>query len=162
MQINIQEDTPFLALLFGKDINMGIRANTGLAEIEVNDDGDKICFSVSDNEFLKRISDFFEWFFGAKEEVEKFESQKENEPNGFKDFNLLVAAQEELSKRTMAKLDELFGDETSNKIFGAISPTFVCVADVIVQLAEEIERIANEHNQYFASKYSRRRKGANS
>lgn len=138
---------------------MGIRANTGMVDIDVNDNGDKISFSISDNEFLKKLSDFFEWFFGAKEEIEKFSEKEISDPE---DFKLAVSAQEGLSKQTMTKLDELFGDETSKKIFGAISPTFVCVVDVVIQLSEEIERISKEHNQYFASRYSRNRKGARS
>ena len=141
---------------------MGIRANTGLVDIEVNDNGDKISFSISDNDFLKQLSDFFEWFFETKEEIEKFESKKESESSEFKDFKLLISAQEGLSKQAMGNLDDLFGDGTSKKIFGAISPTFVCVVDVIIQLSEEIERITKEHNQYFASRYSRSRKGARS
>lgn len=141
---------------------MGIRANTGSVDIDVNDNGDKISFSISDNNFLKQLSDFFEWFFGAKEEVEKLESKKESDQNEFNEFKSLVAAQEELSKQTMEKIDVLFGEGTCKKIFGAISPTFVCVVDIVMQLSEEIERIAKEHNQYFASRYSRNRKGARS
>lgn len=141
---------------------MGIRANTGTVDIEVNDNGDKISFSISDNNFLKQLSDFFEWFFGAKDEVEKLESKKESDANELEDFKLLVAAQEELSRQTMNKFDELFGENTCRKIFGEISPTFVCVVDVILQLADEIERIAKEHNQYFTNRYSRSRKGARS
>lgn len=138
---------------------MGIRANTGTVDIEVNDNGDKISFSISDNDFLKRISSFFEWFFGVKEKIEEFSEKEISDPENFK---LAVSAQEGFSKQTMTKLDELFGDKTSKKIFGAISPTFVCVVDVIIQLSEEIERIAKEHNQYFANRYSRNRKGARS
>lgn len=143
---------------------MGIRANTGTVNIEVNDNGDKISFSISDNDFLKRLSAFFEWFFGTKEEIEKNEAQpkEKGEPDGIEDFNLLLAAQQGLSNQTLDQLDELFGDGTSKKIFGKISPTFVCVVDVILQLADEIERMTKEHNQYFTNRYSRSRKGANS
>lgn len=140
---------------------MGIRANTGLAEIEVNDKGDKIYFYVSDNNFLKRLADFFEWFFSAKEEIDKFETQSK-EINNVKDFKSLVTAQEGLSVQTIEKLDELFGNDTSKKIFGEVSPTYICVTDIIIQLSDEIERIAKEHNQSFTNRYSRRRKGAKS
>lgn len=163
MQINIQEGIPFHCLpVLERILIMGIRANTGTVDIEVNDNGDKISFSISDNNFLKQLSDFFEWFFGAKDEVEKLESKKESDANELEDFKLLVAAQEELSRQTMNKFDELFGENTCRKIFGEISPTFVCVVDVILQLADEIERIAKEHNQYFTNRYSRSRKGARS
>lgn len=141
---------------------MGIRANTGTVDIDVNDNGDKISFCISDNEFLKKLSAFFEWFFSSKEEIEKLEMKEESGANEFKEFNLLVSAQEGLSKQAMEKLDEFFGDGTSKKIFGDISPTFVCVVDVIFQLSEEIEIIANEHNKSFENRYSKRRKGAKS
>lgn len=141
---------------------MGIRANTGSVDIDVNDNGDKISFSISDNEFLKKLSTFFEWFFSSKEEIEKLEMKKESESNEFKEFNLLISAQEGLSKQAIEKLDEFFGEGTSKKIFGDISPTFLCVVDIIFQLSEEIERIATEHNQSFENRYSRRRKGAKS
>lgn len=141
---------------------MGIRANTGSVDIDVNDSGDKISFFISDNEFLKKLSAFFEWFFSSKEEIEKLEVKEESKSNEFKEFNLLISAQEGLSKQAIEKLDEFFGDGTSKKIFGDISPTFVCVVDIIFQLAEEIERIAEEHNKSFENRYSRRRKGAKS
>lgn len=138
---------------------MGIRANTGSVDIDVNENGDKISFFISDNEFLKKLSSFFEWFFSTKDEIEKLKIKEESNLNK---FNLLVSAQEGLSKQAMKKLDGFFGDGTSKKIFGDISPTFLCVVDVIFQLAEEIERIAEEHNQSFQNRYSRRRKGAKS
>lgn len=138
---------------------MGIRVNTGSVDIDVNDNGDKISFFISDNEFLKKLSSFFEWFFSTKDEIEKLKIKEESNLNK---FNLLVSAQEGLSKQAMKKLDRFFGDGTSKKIFGDISPTFLCVVDVIFQLAEEIERISEEHNQSFQNRYSRRRKGAKS
>lgn len=141
---------------------MGIRANTGSVDIDVNDNGDKISFFISDNEFLKKLSAFFEWFFSSKEEIEKLKMKEESKSNKFKEFNLLISAQEGLSKQAIEKLDEFFGEGTSKKIFGYTSPTFLCVADVIFQLAEEIERIAKEHNKIFGNRYSRRRKGAKS
>lgn len=142
---------------------MGIRANTGIVDIDVNDNGDKISFSISDNNFLKQLSNFFEWFFGAKEEIEKLDVQRnDKETSDINGFRVLIAAQESLSNQAMKKIDELFGGGTSKKIFGEFSPTFVCVVDVIFQLSDEIERISKEHNQNFATRYSRRRKGAKS
>lgn len=143
---------------------MGIRANKGLAEIDVNGNGDKISFFVSDNEFLKRLSDFFDWFYASKEEIEKIEAHvneavKSSKPE---DLKTLVLMQEKLSAQTQEKLDIFFGDGTSKKIFGEISPTFACVEDVVFQLFEEIERILNEHNQHFVNRYSKKRKGAKS
>lgn len=138
---------------------MRIRANTGTVDIEVNDSGDKISFSMSDNNFIKRISCFFEWFFGAQKDIEKFSGKEINE---LKEFNQLVSEQECLSNQAMAKLDELFGDGTSKKIFGEFSPTFDCVADAIFQLFEEIEKIREKYNQDLSSRYSRNRKGARS
>lgn len=138
---------------------MGIRANTGTVDIDVNDNGDKISFSLSDNDFMKRISVFFEWFFGAQKEIENFSKK---EISDIEDFNLLVNAQEDLSKQAMAQLDVLFGDETSKKIFGEISPTFDCVADAIFQLFQEIEEIRKKHNQSLMARYNNNRKGARS
>lgn len=149
---------------------MAIRANTGLANIEVNDHGDSITFTVSDNDFLKRLSGFFEWFFSTKEEIENLSSKvnkKESDPtdkdissSDFEEFNKILSTQERLSTNTQDKLDELFGPGTSKKIFGDISPSYVCVVDVIGQLVDEIERITKEHNQRLDKKYNRNRKGA--
>lgn len=142
---------------------MGIRANTGNVTIDVNDNGDTISFSISDNKFLAAFSDFSQWFFDNQNEISKLDKEIKQTPedkNGIEKFNLLLAAQEGLSKQVLAKLDELFGNDTSEKIFGDISPVFVCVVDVVYQLVEEIDRIMSEHNQHLSSRYNRNRKGA--
>lgn len=137
---------------------MGIRAKTGSAEIEVNDNGEKISFYLSDNEFIKKFFDFVDWFSKTCEEIEKVKRSKDfNE-----DFSGVFEAQKNLSDTALEKLEEMFGDGTCKKIFGIASPTYICVADAIAQLSEEVERLGNEYNKEFMNRYNRRRKGAKS
>lgn len=147
---------------------MAIRANTGLTEIEVNDNGDKIQFSISDNVFLAGFSDFTKWFLESKDKVDKLRGQSggvaetDDIEKSLSNFESVFSAQEELSKQTLDKLEDMFGEGTCEKIFGDISPTFVCVADVVFQLMAEISEITKKDTLFYESKYSRNRKGARS
>ena len=146
-------------------LKMAIRANTGLAEIEVNDNGDKIQFSISDNAFLAGFSDFTKWFLESKDKIDKLRGQSgaadaDDIAKSLSNFESVFSAQEELSRQTLDKLEDMFGEGTCEKIFGDISPTFVCVADVVLQLMEEISEITKKDTLFYGSKYSRNRKGA--
>lgn len=131
---------------------MAIRANAGTASIEVNDSGEAISFYLADNEFIKNFFDFIDWFQGSGKEIH----------TSGKEPLVIFEDQKKLSDTALEKLENMFGDGTCKKIFGEISPTYICVVDVIAQLAEEIERLVGEYNKDFTGKYSRNRKGARS
>lgn len=139
---------------------MGIRANTGLAEIEVNDNGDIISFAVSDNDFLKKFFDFVEWFSKAGEEIEKIKNAADEKEDDFEKLKSTLEQQRNLSNQGLEKLEEMFGEGTCRKIFGDVSPSFICVSDIIAQLSDEVSNIVEKHNKYFMDKYSSKRKGA--
>lgn len=139
---------------------MGIRANTGLAKIDVNDNGDTISFAVSDNDFLKKFFDFIDWFSKTGKELEKIKATAEENEDDFKKLKSAIEQQQELSEKGLAMLEEMFGKGTCDKIFEGVSPSFACVSDVIAQLSDEVSNIAEKHNKYFTDKYNKNRKGA--
>ena len=51
----------------------GIRVNTGVKRIEVNDDGDYITLSLSDNDFLNR---FFALYENSQKMANEFSSSE--------------------------------------------------------------------------------------
>lgn len=145
---------------------MGIRANTGLKTIEVNDNGDTISLSIADNNFLAAFSDFTKWLFDSDEKIKKmageYNEAAEEDKNNLKAFDKLLAEQKDLSEQALSKLESLFGEGACKKIFGEISPNLECVIDIVVQIMKEIKRFSSERNQYIAGRYSRSRKGADS
>lgn len=134
---------------------MGIRANTGLANIEVNDSGEMITFYLTDNDFIKKFFDFVDWFRESGEKISGSEASD-------KDLVSIYEQQKNLSDTALDKLEDMFGEGTCKKIFGQMSPIYVCVVDVIAQIAEEVSRLVGEYNKDFVGKYSRGRKGARS
>lgn len=136
---------------------MGIKANTGLATIEVNEKGDKISFFLSDNEFIKKFFDFVEWFQKSCEEI-----SQTNKSYTEDDFLAIFNKQKELSDTAIEMLEKIFGEGTCEKIFGQMSPVYICVVDVVAQLSEEVSKLVEAHNNDFVGKYSRDRKGARS
>lgn len=139
---------------------MGIRANTGIATIDVNENGDTITFSLADNDFIKKFFDFIEWFQKTGEEIT--ESEKTAEKDLEQSFLSVFKKQKELSDEALNTLEDMFGSGTCKKIFGEISPTYVCVVDIIAQLSEETRKLVEKHNNDIFTKYNRNRKGARS
>ncbi|MCI8714317.1 MAG: hypothetical protein HFF66_00780 [Oscillospiraceae bacterium] len=140
----------------------GIRVNTGIKRIEVNDNGDYITLSLDDNAFLER-------FFALYENSQKLAEEAAGKENAIRqkyedsgDQNTFLretfSMYAEVSAAMMAEVDGLFGNGTCKKVFGGITPGFELYMDFFEQLRPYLEEFAKEKNQRM-SRYSAARTG---
>lgn len=147
-----------------------LRIDNGLKKIEVNDAGEYIEFSVTDNNFFKTFSDLLQWFEEQenRQEIKEMEEQRKNvvsengEDINYTALNNVLDIREKISKEACEKIDAIFGVDTSRKIFGGIVPDMFLIADFFEKIAPFIEKYAKERNQTISKKYSKNRKGAKS
>lgn len=143
-----------------------LRVDSGIKQIEVNDDGEYISFSVTDSAFFENFFNLINWF--DSEEVQKsiaeLDKQKESidGTDNMKKIQDVIVKQKELISQVMDKIDAIFGEEASRKIFCGKTPDFYAIADFFEQIAPYIEKYAKERNRNISKKYSTKRKGAKS
>lgn len=147
-----------------------LRIDNGLKKIEVNDAGEYIEFSVVDSGFFRAFFELLQWFDEqeARKEIKEMEEQGDkvvsddgNKIN-YDAANSVLDIREKISKEACEKIDNIFGAESSRKIFGSITPDMYMVADFFEQITPFIEKYAKERNQSINKKYSKSRKGAKS
>lgn len=137
----------------------GIRVNSGIKKIEVNDNGDYITLSLSDNAFLER-------FFSLYENIQKMAEEsaaagKEINDKGMTDNSSLrevFRLYDEAGEKMRSELDGLFGEGTCKKVFGDITPGLELYLDFFEQLTPYLQEFAQEKRQRL-SKYSPQRTG---
>lgn len=128
-----------------------IRVTTGI-EIEVNDNGDTIRINAEDTSFIDR-------FFALVEDMEKMaDHAKTEEISNMSDREKIKWSISETHK-IMEKIDELFGENTCNKVFGDIVPSYFILSEFFEQLIPITEKYADERNKKISEKYNRNRKG---
>lgn len=147
-----------------------LRIDNGLKKIEVNDAGEYIEFSVTDNNFFKSFYDLIQWFEEQenRQEIKDMEEQRKkvvsedsNDIN-YTALNNILDIREKISKEACEKIDAIFGVDASRKIFGGIIPDMFLIADFFEKIAPFIEKYAKERNQTISKKYNKNRKGAKS
>lgn len=139
----------------------GIRVNTGVKRIDVNDSGDYITLSLHDNAFLDRFFALYESMQQmAEESAEKEKAIREKHPDGggegfLRETFTLYA---DYSRRMWEEVDGLFGEGTCRKIFGNITPSFELYLDFFEQLTPYLKEFVQEKQQRL-NKYSPERSG---
>lgn len=140
----------------------GIRVNTGVKRIEVNDNGDYITLSLNDNDFLSRFFALYENVqrmadeSSAKEAAIKEKYERSGDKAGL--MKESFALYSGFGQDMMSEIDGLFGDGTCKKVFGDITPTFDLYLDFFEQLTPYLNEFAKEKAQRM-SKYSASRTG---
>lgn len=99
-----------------------IRVNTGKVTLEVNDSGDTISFNV-DVVFMERFQKLYDHVVTAEKDYEAREAvlDKDNttDENGIpSNLAAKIALLKEFCIDCRAQIDTLFGDGTSDKVFG--------------------------------------------
>lgn len=147
-----------------------LRIDNGLKKIEVNDAGEYIEFSVVDNDFFRGFSELMQWFGekSTQENIKDMEGQagkvvsdNESEINHAA-LNNVFDIREKISKEACEKIDNIFGEGASRKVFGGITTDMYSIAEFFEKITPFIERYAKERNQTINKKYSKGRKGAKS
>lgn len=147
-----------------------LRIDNGLKKIEVNDVGECIEFSIVSNDFFRTFSDLLQWFDGQenRQDIKDMEKQQEdvvsenNKSINYEALNKVLDIREKISKEACEKIDAIFGDEASRKVFGNVVPDMFMIADFFEKITPFIEKYAKERNQTINKKYNKNRKGAKS
>lgn len=147
-----------------------LRIDNGLRQIEVNDKGEYIEFSVVSNDFFRAFSDLLQWFDGQenRQEIKDIEKQQENvvsengEEINYEVLESVLNIREKISEEACEKIDAIFGSGASRKIFCGIVPDMFLIAEFFEKIAPFIEKYAKERNQTINKKYNKNRKGAKS
>lgn len=138
----------------------GIRVNTGVKRIEVNDNGDYITLNFGDASFADR---FFEMVDRVQKRTNaaapKAKEIDETMENG-SEKHMRAAAKlfREVHEDVSAEVDDFFGPDTCKKVFGDIVPSIDLYDDFFQQLMPYFEEFGKERAQRM-SKYSAERIG---
>ena len=147
-----------------------LRIDNGTKKIEVNDAGEYIEFSVVDSGFFRAFFGLLQWFDEQenRKEIKEMEEQSDKVISddgskiNYNAANSVIDTHDKISQEACEKIDNIFGDEASRKIFGSVIPDMYMIADFFEQITPLIEKYSKERNQTINKKYSRNRKGAKS
>lgn len=143
-----------------------LHIDNGFKKIQVNDEGECIEFSIVDNDFFGRFSELVKWIEGQEKVIRDMQLQQEKAVAGenidFEALGNVLAIRSKISSEVCKRIDSIFGDEASRKIFGGISPDFLAITDFLGQIMPLIESYAKERRKNINCRYSKNRRGAKS
>ena len=129
-----------------------IRIRRGI-EVGVNDKGDSIFIDMESMNFIQRYQALVERVKEISNSIDTTKNLSENEG-----INLVV----EKMKDILEGLDELFGENASNKVFGeGIVPTPMAVIDFFDQISPIVKKYSDEREKKIMEKYVARKGGHN-
>lgn len=147
-----------------------LRIDNGTKKIDVNDAGEYIEFSIVNNDFFRAFFDLLRWFDDQEnrkeikeidEQSDKVASEDGTEIN-YDAANNVLDLRDKISKEACEKVDNIFGDEASRKIFGGVAPDMYMIADFFEKISPFIEKYQKDRSNTINKKYSKGRKGAKS
>lgn len=145
-----------------------LRVDSGIKNIEVNDNGDYISIPISDTAFYERFGALIKNFEKKQAEIEKeaaalSEKHKDKPDNDTDTIIDNIQLYSELCRYTCVELDDLFGEGCCRKVFvGVQNPGMELIGDFFEQITPLLNQYAQERNQRIDLIYSRNRKGARS
>lgn len=145
-----------------------LRVDSGIKNIEVNDNGDYISIPISDAAFYERFGMLMKNFEKKQAEIEKevvaLSEKHKEKPNNDTDAIIdSIQLYSELCKYTCAELDKLFGEGCCRKVFlGIQNPSVELIGDFFEKITPLLNQYVQERNQRINLIYNRNRKGARS
>lgn len=130
-----------------------IRVNSGIV-VNVNDNGDTITINVEDQGFIDKLFGFYNKIDSVANDMNTPEMKEKSEREQLK---IVI----EKTKEIMRDIDDMFGLDACEKIFGDIIPSPYLIADFLDQLMPIAKQYMDERQKKIAEKYSRKRKGGN-
>lgn len=124
-----------------------LRVMTGLT-IEVNDNGDTITANLEDANFMNNFYDLVTFLRNPQVEINENQTKQD-----------AVDAVIDYSRKCMEKIDKLFGEGSSKKIFGDIIPSPYCYASFMDQLIPIFEEHKKKREQFISERYNEKRTG---
>lgn len=143
-----------------------LRVDSGIKNIEVNDNGDYISIPISDAAFYERFGVLLKNFEQKQTEVEQkaaalSEKHKDKSTDDVDAIVDIAQFYSELCRYTCAELDKLFGEGCCRKVFAGVqNPSVELIGDFFEQITPLLNQYAKERNQKIDLMYSRNRKGA--
>lgn len=131
----------------------GIRINSGVKKIEVNDDGDYITLPLGNDTFIR---DFYKTLDDVqkrvKDEQSKVKSSSDDSDNILEEMDRVIGVGDYLLEQT----ERLFGEGTCKKVFGDMRPgvsMFMEFFDAIIPFIEEYQKERDSRlNKYGAGR----------
>lgn len=138
----------------------GIRVDTGVKRIEVNDNGDYITLNLNDHDFPNRFFAMLDKVQEITTEMEPKEQEirKTHEAGSMELLRALSALDNDVHRAIAAEVDTLFDPDTCRKVFGDIVPGVELYDDFFQQLTPYIKEFGKERAKRL-SKYSAARTG---
>ena len=136
----------------------GIRVNTAVRKIEVNDNGDFITLNFSDNSFPDRFFVMLDHIQQRAADVQAQEAEIQEKFGNNGSAQAAAALYRHFHEDIMAEVDALFGPETCRKVFGDIVPGIELFDDFFTQLTPYFEEYGKDRAAKL-SKYSADRTG---
>lgn len=143
-----------------------LRVDSGIKNIEVNDNGDYISIPISDAAFYERFGALMKNFEQKQTEIKQKASalSEKHKDKPSDDVDTIVDSIQlysELCRYTCAELDKLFGEGCCQKVFAGIqNPSVELIGDFFDQITPLLNQYAKERNQKIDLMYNRNRKGA--
>lgn len=143
-----------------------LRVDSGIKNIEVNDNGDYISVPISDASFYERFGSLLKSFEQKQAEIEQkaFALSEKHKDKPDDDVDAIVGSIQlysELCHYVCEELDKLFGEGCCRKVFEGIqNPSVELIADFFEQITPLLSQYAKERNQKIDLMYNRNRKGA--
>lgn len=145
-----------------------LRIDSGIKNIEVNDNGDYISIPISDASFFERFGDMMKNFERKQAEIEQQgkELSEKHKDKSDDDADMIVDTIElysKLCKDVCIELDNLFGEGCCRKVFvGIETPSVELIGDFFEQITPFLQKYAQERNQKINLMYNRNRKARRS
>ena len=141
-----------------------LRVDSGIKNIEVNDNGDYISIPISDTSFYQRYADMIKNFEKKQAEIDLLEKElsEKYKDKPADDVDMIVdtiGLYSNLCKDVCAEIDNLFGEGCCQKVFvGIETPSVELIGDFFEQITPLLQKYAQERNQKINLMYNRDRK----
>lgn len=144
-----------------------LRIDNGLKKIEVNDEGECIEFSISDDKFLTSFWAFGEWLEEQEKAIKELQEKNkevdaDSKQESRKAVGDVIALRSKINKESCERIDSIFGADASRKLFGSVIPDLSKVVEFLDKITPFVEKYAKEHKKAIDSRYNKNRKGAKS
>lgn len=114
--------------------NNKIKIDTGIREIEVNDNGDTIKIRTADTAFQNKIFELTAWVQAQKDGYERLNDELSTNIGNTDRFLEILHEINAVPEQAAARIDGLFGAGSCMKIFGTTTPDILLVLDFLNQL----------------------------
>ena len=163
--------------------SIGKKVSGQLKKIELNEFGDYILINPGDATFLKKFNALIEWMDNKSIELSSIAAEMGEKYKGkpmismdedgkanvdTEQLTVFTDIKNNLYEGCIAKIDELFGQDTMKKYFRVLYeanqdfiPDEDCIMDFLEEITPVLEEIYKERSEQINRKYNKNRKNGN-